>query len=245
MKVIVTENFNESCKLVAERIATIVKEKPTAKLGLATGGTCEDIYKNLIDIYKKENLDFSKVHTVNLDEYIGLDPENELSYRYYMNNHLFNHINIDKANTYVAGGIGDVDKIVEEFRSKVSENGAPDFQLLGIGVSGHIGFNEAGDKLHSLAHLEDLQKSTIKANSRYFEDESMVPRKAITMGVGEICSAKEIYLVATGESKKNAIEGLIMNPYVTTQNPSTILKLHTNAVVVIDKALADLVGYKY
>ena len=188
MRVIVTESFADSCKLVARRIADIVANKPQAKLGLATGGTCEDIYANLIEIYNNEKLDFSEIRTVNLDEYIGLDPKNELSYRYYMNHHLFDHVNINKANTYVAGGVGDPDNIVAEFRAKVAEGGYPDFQLLGIGVSGHIGFNEAGDQLHSLAHLENLQESTILANARYFEDESMVPRQAITMGVGEICA---------------------------------------------------------
>lgn len=244
MKVIVTENFAESCKLVARRMADIVKAKPQAKLGLATGGTCEDIYANLVKLYKEEGLDFSAVRSVNLDEYIGMEPTNPLSYRYYMNHHLFDHVNIKKENTYVAGGMGNVEKTVEEFRAKIYEGGAPDFQLLGIGVSGHIGFNEAGDQLHSLAHVEQLDQTTIDVNARYFEDKSQVPTTAMTMGVGEICAANEVWLVATGASKVNAIKGLIVEPYVTTHNPSTVLKLHQNATVVIDRALAEMVGYK-
>lgn len=244
MKVIVTENFAESCKLVARRIADIVKEKPNAKLGLATGGTCEDIYANLVKLYHNEKLDFSDIHTVNLDEYIGMEPTNPLSYRYYMNHNLFDHVNIDKANTYVAGGMGNVEDTIDEFRAKIYEDGAPDFQLLGIGVSGHIGFNEAGEQLHSLAHVEQLDTTTIEANARYFEDKNKVPTTAMTMGVGEICAANEVWLVASGASKVNAIKGLIMEPYVTPHNPSTVLKLHQDATVVIDKALAELVGYK-
>lgn len=244
MKIIVTENFAASCKLVARMIADLVKEKPTAKLGLATGGTCEDIYKNLVEIYKKEELDFSGVRSVNLDEYCGMDPENPLSYRYYMNHHFFDKVNIKKENTFVADGLGDPDKSVAQLREKVMEGGAPDFQLLGIGVSGHIGFNEAGDRLHPLAHLENLQQSTIDANSRYFEDKSKVPTRAMTMGIGEILAAKKVVLAASGASKANAIKGLVMDDYVTTHNPSTVLKLHQNAVVVIDRELADLIGYK-
>lgn len=244
MKVIVTESFEASCKLVARKMADLVKSKPDCKLGLATGGTCEDIYANLIRIYQEEKLDFSQVRSVNLDEYVGMEPTNALSYRYYMDHHLFDHVNINKANTYVAKGLGKVEENIAEFRAKVMEDGAPDFQLLGVGVSGHIGFNEAGDRLHSLAHQENLQQSTIDANARYFEDKSKVPTTALTMGVGEILAAAEVVLVASGPSKAEAIKGLLMDHYVTTHNPSTVLKLHANSVVVIDRALADLVGYQ-
>lgn len=244
MKVIVTESFAESCKLVARMMADLVKNKPTAKLGLATGGTCEDIYKNLIQIYNTEKLDFAKVRSVNLDEYVGMEPENELSYRYYMDSHLFNHVNINKDNTYVAKGLGDVQQNIAEMRAKVMEGGAPDFQLLGVGVSGHIGFNEAGDRLHPLTHQEQLDQTTIDANARYFADKSQVPTTALTMGIAEILAAGQVVLVASGKSKANAIKGLVMDDYITTHNPSTMLKLHQNSVVVIDRELADLVGYK-
>lgn len=243
MRVVVTDSFAESCKYVARMMADLVKSKPTAKLGLATGGTCEDIYARLVEIYKAEGLDFSQVRSVNLDEYVGMQPENKLSYRYYMNLHLFDRININKANTFVASGLGDVQQNIAEFRATVAEGGYPDFQLLGVGVSGHIGFNEAGDRLHPLAHQEQLDQTTIDANSRYFEDKSKVPTSALTMGVGEILAAKQVVLVASGASKVNAIKGLIVDDYVTTHNPCTMLKLHQNSVVVIDKELAELVGY--
>ncbi len=244
MKVVVTESFSASSRYIAQRIAQIIADKPAAKLGLATGGSCEGIYAHLVELYQAGKADFSQVRTVNLDEYVGMDPSNDLSYRKYMNRHLFDHVNIDKANTYVPGGMGDPDQEVETFRSKVREGGQTDFQLLGIGVSGHIGFNEARDRLRASAHLEELDESTIRANSRYFEDESQVPRRAMTMGIGDIFSAKEIMLIASGPSKVAAIKGLIMDDWVTTQNPSTLLKLHGNVTVVIDRELAALVGWK-
>lgn len=244
MKVVVTESMDASSRIIAQRIAQIIKEKPAAKLGLATGGSCEGIYAHLVALSKAGQADFSQVRTVNLDEYVGMDPENDLSYRKYMNRNLFDHVNIDKANTYVPGGLGDPDREVEIFRSKVREGGPADFQLLGIGVSGHIGFNEARDPLRADAHLEELDESTIRANARYFEDESQVPRRAMTMGLGDIFSAREIMLIASGPSKVEAIKGLIMDDRITTHNPSTLLKLHDNVTVVIDRELAGLVGWK-
>ncbi len=244
MKVIVTGSFDESSRMVAQRITQIITQKPAAKLGLATGGSCEGIYAHLVELYKAGQLDFSQVRTVNLDEYVGMSPDNPLSYRKYMNSNLFDHVNIDKANTYVPGGMGDPEEEIKTFRSKVREGGWADFQLLGIGVSGHIGFNEARDTLQASAHLEELDESTIRANSRYFEDESQVPRRAMTMGMGDILSAEEIMLIASGPSKVEAIRGLIMDDTVTTHNPSTFLKLHRNATVVIDRELADWVGWK-
>ncbi|MEA5010286.1 MAG: glucosamine-6-phosphate deaminase [Angelakisella sp.] len=244
MKVIVTDSFEASSKYVAQHIAQLINKKPNAKLGLATGGTCEKIYANLVQMHQDGLVDFSKVSTVNLDEYVGMDPENDLSYRKYMNSNLFDHVNIDKANTYVPGGMGDPDKEISIFKAKVYEGGNNDFQLLGIGVDGHIGFNEAREKLRASAHMEELEESTIEANSRYFEDQSLVPRYAMTMGMADIFSAKEIMLMASGAAKAHAIHGLLMDDYITTQNPSTLLKLHHNVTIVIDKELADLVGYQ-
>lgn len=244
MEIIVTKNYEESSALAARMMADLVKAKPNAKLGLATGSTFVPVYANLVQLAKEESLDFSKVTSVNLDEYVGMDPANHLSYRYFMNSNLFDHINIDKANTYVASGTGNVEDTIKEFRGKVKEGGYPDIQVLGVGVSGHIGFNEAGEKLHCQAHQERLEQSTIDANSRFFTDKSQVPASALTMGVGEIMCSGQLLLVASGAAKATAIRGLIMDAYVTTQNPCTILKMHPNAVVIIDQPLADLVGYK-
>lgn len=244
MKVIVTKSYDESCATVADMIKTLVNQKPNAKLGLATGGTPVPVYQKLIEMNKTGAVDFAKVHTVNLDEYCGIPGTHDQSYRYFMNTNLFDHINIDKANTFVANGMGDFEENARELERMVREGGAADLQLLGIGNNGHIAFNEASDALRAEAHIETLTESTIDANARFFESRADVPTKAITMGMGDIMAAKQVVLLATGASKADAIRGLIMDDVITTQNPSTMLKMHENAVVVIDEALAATVGYQ-
>ncbi len=244
MKVIVTNSYEETCLVIANMIKELINAKPDAKLGLATGGTPVPIYKNLIEMNQKGEVDFSRVHTVNLDEYCGIPGTHDQSYRYFMNTNLFDHINIDKANTFVASGLGDFEANARELEEKVYEGGVADLQLLGIGNNGHIAFNEASDHLVAVAHTEKLTESTINANARFFEKKEDVPTTAITMGLGDILAAKKVVLAATGLAKVPAIQGLIMNDIITTQNPSTLLKLHRDAVVVIDRELADAVGYK-
>ena len=200
MKVIVTNSYDETCAVIANMIKELVNAKPDAKLGLATGGTPVPIYKKLIEMNKAGQVDFSRVHTVNLDEYCGIPGTHDQSYRYFMDTNLFDHINIDKKNTFVASGMGDFEANARELEEKVREGGAADLQLLGIGNNGHIAFNEASDHL--------------------------------------------IVLAATGLAKVPAIKGLIMDDVITTQNPSTMLKMHDDAVVVIDRELADAVGYR-
>ena len=244
MKVIVTNSYDETCAVIANMIKELVNAKPDAKLGLATGGTPVPIYKKLIEMNKAGEVDFSRVHTVNLDEYCGIPGTHDQSYRYFMDTNLFDHINIDKKNTFVASGMGDFEANARELEEKVREGGAADLQLLGIGNNGHIAFNEASDHLIAVAHTEKLTESTINANARFFEKKEDVPTMAITMGMGDIMAAKQVVLVATGLAKVPAIKGLVMNDEITTKNPSTMLKMHENAVVVIDKELADAVGYK-
>ena len=244
MKVIVTNSYDETCAVIANMIKELVNAKPDAKLGLATGGTPVPIYKKLIEMNKAGEVDFSRVHTVNLDEYCGIPGTHDQSYRYFMDTNLFDYINIDKKNTFVASGMGDFEANARELEEKVREGGAADLQLLGIGNNGHIAFNEASDHLIAVAHTEKLTQSTIDANARFFEKKEDVPTMAITMGMGDIMAAKQVVLVATGLAKVPAIKGLVMNDEITTKNPSTMLKMHENAVVVIDKELADAVGYK-
>lgn len=241
MQIIVTENYERSCEIAARMIADVIREKPDARLGLATGGTAEAVYANLIKEYREGRLDFSKVSTINLDEYIGLPPEHPQSYRYFMDYHLFNHVNIDKQNTYVVSGMGDIEQNVADFRRKVQEEPA-DIQLLGIGANGHIAFNEPGSVFMEKAHVVELTESTVKANSRFFDSIDEVPRKAITMGIREIMSAKSLVLVATGKEKAQAVRGLIMGDVIDSRNPSTVIKLHHNATVIIDNALYELVA---
>lgn len=245
MKVIVTKDYEDTCFIIATMIKKLVNDKPNAKLGLATGGTPVPVYKNLIAMNKAGELDFSQVHTINLDEYCGIDGTHDQSYRYFMNTNLFDHININKANTFVAAGIGDPEENAAELERKVREGGSPDLQLLGIGNNGHIAFNEANDDhLVAVAHTEKLTPSTIDANARFFASKADVPTMAITMGMGDILAAKCVVLAATGLSKVPAIKGLLMNDEITTKNPSTMLKMHENTVIVIDKELADAVGYE-
>ena len=234
MKVIVTNSYDETCAVIANMIKELVNAKPDAKLGLATGGTPVPIYKKLIEMNKAGEVDFSRVHTVNLDEYCGIPGTHDQSYRYFMDTNLFDHINIDKKNTFVASGMGDFEANARELEEKVREGGAADLQLLGIGNNGHI----------AVAHTEKLTESTINANARFFEKKEDVPTMAITMGMGDILAAKKVVLAATGLAKVPAIKGLIMDDVITTQNPSTMLKMHEDAVVVIDRELADAVGYR-
>ena len=244
MKVIVTNSYDETCAVIANMIKELVNAKPDAKLGLATGGTPVPIYKKLIEMNKAGEVDFSRVHTVNLDEYCGIPGTHDQSYRYFMDTNLFDYINIDKKNTFVASGMGDFETNARELEEKVREGGAADLQLLGIGNNGHIAFNEASDHLIAVAHTEKLTESTINANARFFEKKEDVPTMAITMGMGDILAAKKVVLAATGLAKVPAIRGLIMDDVITTQNPSTMLKMHEDAVVVIDRELADAVGYR-
>ena len=244
MKVIVTNSYDETCAVIANMIKELINAKPDAKLGLATGGTPVPIYNKLIEMNKAGEVDFSRVHTVNLDEYCGIPGTHDQSYRYFMDTNLFDHINIDKKNTFVASGMGDFEANARELEEKVREGGAADLQLLGIGNNGHIAFNEASDHLIAVAHTEKLTESTINANARFFEKKEDVPTMAITMGMGDILAAKKVVLAATGLAKVPAIKGLIMDDVITTQNPSTMLKMHEDAVVVIDRELADAVGYR-
>ncbi|MEG1932539.1 MAG: glucosamine-6-phosphate deaminase [Pygmaiobacter sp.] len=244
MKIIVTDNYEASCLCAAGIIAELVRTKPNAKLGLATGGTPVPIYKKLAEDCAAGTLSFAQVHTVNLDEYCGLPVTNDQSYRYFMDHNLFDHIDIDKANTYVASGLGDLAENCHALDAKVLEDGVTDLQLLGIGNNGHIAFNEAADTLHADTHIEQLTPVTIAANARFFATKDDVPTQAITMGMRSILAAKAVLLVASGEAKTEAIRGLIMDDVITTHNPSTLLKLHADATVIIDKALATAVGYK-
>lgn len=244
MKLIVTKSYEESCSAAADIILQLVKNKPTAKFGFATGSTPIPIYKKMAEACKAGTADFANARTVNLDEYCGIAPNHPQSYRYFMDTNLFNNININKANTFVANGLGDVNANAAELEEKIFEGGAPDLQLLGIGNNGHIGFNEAGDHLIAPSHVETLTPSTIEANARFFASPAEVPTQAITMGMRGIMAAGQLLLVATGAGKAEAIKGLLIDDAVTTQNPATFLKLHPNAVVIIDSELAALAGVK-
>lgn len=242
MKLIVVNNYEELSKVAAKEFSKIIKEKENAVLGLATGGSPVGMYKELIRMYEQKELNFSKITTVNLDEYIGLNPEHNQSYRYFMNNNLFNHINIDKSNTFVPNGLAeDLEAQCKEYDQKISELGGIDIQLLGVGNNGHIAFNEPNNELSSGTHIISLTDNTIEANARFFDNIYDVPRKAITMGVGGIMKAKKIILIASGESKAEAIKG-IFSGKITTANPATMLQMHRDVTIIVDEAAAKLIN---
>ncbi|MGL5721621.1 MAG: glucosamine-6-phosphate deaminase [Brevinema sp.] len=243
MKVIVTKNHNESCKLTAQLMADIIKKNPKPVLGLATGGTAEQVYAELATLNKSGAVSFKNVHTVNLDEYVGLPGTHDQSYRYFMNKHLFNNIDIDLKNTYVPEGMGDQQKSLADFQKHLADN-PRDFQLLGVGGNGHIAFNEPAETLHADAHIIEIAPATIKANSRYFASEADVPKTAFTQGMGDILKAKSIALLATGAGKIDAMKALLMNDGVTNACPCTYLKLHPNVTIYLDEELAKAIGYK-
>ena len=245
MRIYRAKDYEEMSRKAANLIAAQVIMKPDCVLGLATGTTPIGTYRQLVEGYEKGDLDFSAVKTVNLDEYKGLSPENNQSYRYFMNENLFRHVNICLENTNVPNGLAeDAEAECARYNQVIRDLGGIDLQLLGLGVNGHIGFNEPDDAFAKETHLVTLTQSTIDANARFFEKKEDVPTMAITMGMGDIMAAKQVVLVATGLAKVPAIKGLVMNDEITTKNPSTMLKMHENAVVVIDKELADAVGYK-
>ncbi len=236
MRVIVCDNYEELSKKGAKLIAGQIMLNPKSVLGLATGSTPEGLYERLIEYYKDGEIDFSQVVTFNLDEYYPISPENEQSYRYFMNEKLFDKVNIKKENTHVPNG--ETDNPMEEcenYEKMIDEAGGIDLQLLGIGQNGHIGFNEPDENLNSVTHVSWLTESTINANARFFNDKSDVPTKAITMGIGSILKAKKIILLASGESKREAVKALL-DDSITTRNPATMLKVHSDITLICDKA---------
>lgn len=243
MRVIVAEDTQAAAIAAADIFEEIVREEPDCTLGLATGSSPVAMYRELIRRCKDEGLDFSGIHTVNLDEYVGLDGSHEQSYRYFMNTNLLDHINIDKANTFVVKATGDIEENLKEFND-ILDNTDIRIQLLGVGPDGHLGFNEPGAVLYDKAHQETLDDSTIEANKRFFESKEEVPTKALTMGMGNIMRAKELLMIIGG-NKETAARKLLTEEMIDPLCPATFLRLHRNATVIIEKELADRIGYKY
>ena len=220
----------------AHIIAAEVHKNPACVLGLATGSTPIGTYENLVAWNKSGNLSFKEVKTVNLDEYKGLSGEHDQSYRYFMNTNLFDHIDIDKANTNVPNGLAeDAEAECAAYDKLVESLGYADLQLLGLGHNGHIGFNEPDAYYTKETHVVDLTQSTIDANARFFASADDVPRQALTMGVGCIMAARRVLLIASGEGKADAIYKAFCGP-ITPDCPASILQLHNDVVVVGDEA---------
>jgi len=239
MEVIIMPNYDEMSKNSAQLIAKEIKRKHDLVLGLATGDTPIGTYKELVRIHKEEGLDFSKVKSFNLDEYIGLAPLHKNSYNYFMWDNLFSKININPENVYVPqGNIDDPEEFCAWYERKIKEAGGLDLQVLGIGRDGHIGFNEPGSSFASRTRVKALYKQTIEDNARFFNKKmEAVPRFAITMGVGTILEAKKILLIASGKGKADICAQFIEGP-VTSQITSKALKLHNYSSVVLDEDAA-------
>ena len=235
MKIVRARDYDDMSRKVANLIAAQVILKPTTILGLATGTTPIGTYQQLIKAYENGDLDFSQVRTYNLDEYRGLTHDDPQSYHFFMNDQLFNHINIDPANVHVPDGSNpDADAACSEYDRMVEEAGYCDLQLLGIGRNGHIGFNEPDEVFSKGTHCVDLTQSTIEANARLFEREEDVPRQAYTMGTQTIMNARMVVVAANGEKKAQAVHDMCFGP-ITPQCPASILQLHPNVVVVADE----------
>ncbi len=232
MRVLTVKSYAEMSKIASDLIGAQILCKPNSVIGLATGSTPLGTYASLAEKCANKELDFSEVRTVNLDEYVGLVPENDQSYRYFMNKNLFSKINIKMENTYVPNGCAeDLAAEGEAYDARIRAFGGIDLQLLGIGMDGHIGFNEPDTCFTAPTHMVVLDESTIDANSRFFEKREDVPTKAITMGMRSIMQAKKIVMVINGKQKKEIFEAAIYGP-ITPAVPASIIQLHPDVTVI-------------
>lgn len=232
MNFIKVDSYEKLSNMAADIIAEVVINKNNAVLGLATGSSPLGTYARLIEKYNAGEINFANVTSVNLDEYVGLNGDNDQSYRYFMNKNLFKHINIDMDKTFVPNGCAEDLASEGAAYDKMIENlGGIDIQLLGIGLDGHIGFNEPDEYFTKETHLVNLDESTIEANSRFFASKDDVPKQAITMGMYSIMQAKKVLLIANGKNKKDIIEKAFFGP-ITPYVPASILQLHKDVTVI-------------
>ena len=244
MKIYKTKDYDAMSRKAASVIAAQMTLKTDSVLGLATGSTPVGTYKQLIQWYQEGILDFSDITSVNLDEYRGLSPESDQSYRYFMNHNLFDHVNIKKECTYVPDGLeADSETACKKYDEIIEQVGGIDLQILGLGHNGHIGFNEPGEFFEKTTHCVDLAESTIEANKRFFEKEEDVPRQAYTMGIQTIMKAKMILLLVSGEGKAQILRDVICGP-VTPKVPASILQMHPNVIIIADEAARSMIGHR-
>lgn len=236
MRIYCEKDYNAMSRRAAAIIAAQVVSKPDCVLGLATGSTPIGAYQQLVKWHQQGDLSFHEVRSVNLDEYVGLAPTHDQSYRYFMQHNLFDHVDILPENTNVPSGLAE-DAAAEcaRYEQVVAGLGYADLQLLGMGRNGHIGFNEPCDEFPVATHLVDLTQSTIDANARFFASANDVPRQALTMGVGTIMRARSILVVVSGADKAEAVRKTVMGP-VTPEVPASILQLHPNVTLIGDEA---------
>jgi glucosamine-6-phosphate deaminase len=238
MEVVIKPTAEQASRLAANLVAQLVRKKPNAVLGLATGSTPLPLYAELSRMHKEDDLNFRRATTFNLDEYIGLGSDHPCSYHYFMMENLFRHINVPKKNIHIPDGLTkDVPSFCQEYEAAIKRAGGIDLQILGLGWDGHIGFNEPTSSLSSRTRIKTLTKKTIEANKRFFSSEKEVPRHVITMGVGTIQEAKRCVLLAYGENKAAAVAAMVEGP-ITAMAPASVLQMHPSTVVIIDEAAA-------
>ena len=240
MKIYSTKDYDAMSRKAAYILASHVILKPDCVLGLATGSTPIGMYKQLIEWYNQGVLDFSQVHTVNLDEYRGLAPTHDQSYRYFMQHNLFDHVNVKPENTNVPDGLAaDPKAECARYDQVIDSLGGTDVQVLGMGHNGHIGFNEPADHFPLGTHVVDLTDTTIDANARFFATRDDVPKQALTMGVKNIMQSRHSLVVVSGADKAPIVKKAFFGP-VTPQVPASILQLHPNVSIVADEAALSL-----
>lgn len=237
MDIRVYRDYAEMSRAAAEIIADEIRKAPDSVLGLATGSTPVGMYRELIGMYRDGKVDFSQVESFNLDEYVGLEPDDERSYARFMRQQLFEHVNIDLARAHVPCGIGDnLDYICREYESMIADAGGIDIQVLGIGMNGHIGFNEPGSSFSSRTRVVDLAAQTVAVNKEKTAADALPPQ-AISMGIGTILEAKRIILLANGEGKADIIAKALRGP-VTEDVPASVLQRHSGVVALLDEPAA-------
>lgn len=243
MHVQTADDYDQMSEVAAHIVADQIREKPNSVIGFATGGTPVGMYDRLIEAHEEQGLDFSKLVSFNLDEYLGLGPDHPQSYHFYMQEKLFDEVNIRPGHIYIPDGLtDDIEQHCNWYESRIDAHGGIDLQILGIGGNGHIGFNEPGSSLASRTRPMTLTQKTIDDNARFFDDEENIPRRAITMGIGTIMDADRIVLLASGENKADAIKETIEGP-VTSMVPASVLQMHPNVQVVIDEDAASALDY--
>ncbi len=239
MEVLIREDYDELSHVAAAMVAHTVNSKPNAVLGLATGSTPLGLYRELARMHRQQSLDFSHVTTFNLDEYVGLSQDDPRSYHYFMNENLFQHINIPVQNVYIPSGTTvNYEAFCQWYENRIAACGGIDIQVLGIGSDGRIAFNEPTSSLGSRTRIKTLAQQTLADKARLFANADDVPIYAITMGVGTILEAKRLMLIATGENKADAVAAAIEGP-VTSMITASALQLHGDVVVLLDRAAAS------
>ena len=229
----------------AEIVAAQIRQKPDSVIGFATGSTPLELYGRLIEAHREEGLDFSKITTFNLDEYVGLPPDHEQSYHRFMWEKLFEHIGVEPGRVHIPHGMADdVDEFCRWYERRIEQAGGIDLQILGIGANGHLAFNEPGSSLGSRTRIKTLTEDTVRANARFFDDPTEVPRYALTMGIGTILDARKLLLLASGDGKAEAMRATLEGP-VTAMVPATIVQLHRQAHILMDEAAASGLEYRH